>query len=231
MITLRPRQRMRVHVHERQEEVYVVLDGELTLIVEGDEHRLRHGQLARVGPATRRQVVNRGPEPLVLLVVGASAANIHESRDARAWQSWEESGDGRPPADVALPERTCRRPDARAGLSRLPSRADTVTLAPATGCGACAASRDDLTYHQGPPVTGSALQLLTPMSIGPVESRNRFIRSSTSESAGGEDGFIAPAVPRVPRRPRSRGRRAHLHRPLLRPPVGQVDRRHDRHAR
>jgi uncharacterized cupin superfamily protein len=104
VITLRPRQRLRVHVHERQEEVYVVLDGELTLIVERDEHRLRPGQLARVGPATRRQVVNRGPERLVLLVVGASVANLHESRDARAWQSWEESGDGRPPQDVALPD-------------------------------------------------------------------------------------------------------------------------------
>jgi uncharacterized cupin superfamily protein len=104
VLTLRPRQRMRVHIHERQEEVYVVLDGELTLIVEGAEHRLRRGQLARVGPATRRQVVNRGPERLVLLVVGASAANTHDSGDARAWQSWEESGDGRPALDVALPE-------------------------------------------------------------------------------------------------------------------------------
>ena len=104
VIALRPRQRMRVHVHELQEEVYVVLDGELTLIVEGNEHRLRRGQLARVAPATRRQVVNRGPERLVLLVVGASAANIHESGDARAWESWEESGDGRPARDVALPE-------------------------------------------------------------------------------------------------------------------------------
>jgi len=104
VIALRPRQRMRVHVHERQEEVYVVLDGELTLIVEGNEHRLRRGQLARVGPATRRQVVNRGPERLVLLIVGASAANIHDPGDARAWESWEESGDGRPARDVPLPE-------------------------------------------------------------------------------------------------------------------------------
>ena len=79
-------------------------DGELTLTVEGNEHRLRRGQLARVDPATRRQVVNRGPEPLVLLIVGASAANIHDSGDARAWESWEEGGDGRPARDVPLPE-------------------------------------------------------------------------------------------------------------------------------
>src|SRR5437763_252369 len=95
LIRLRPRQRLRVHVHERQEEAYVVLEGELTLIVEGEEHRLARGQLSRVGPTTRRQVVNRGPEPLALLVVGASLANEHQSRDARAWTSWDEGGEGR----------------------------------------------------------------------------------------------------------------------------------------
>jgi uncharacterized cupin superfamily protein len=104
LITLQPRQRLRVHVHERQEEVYAVLDGELTLIVEGREHQLGPGQLARVGPATRRQVVNHGPERLMLLVVGASAENEHESRDARAWESWEEGGEGRPPQEVPLPD-------------------------------------------------------------------------------------------------------------------------------
>lgn len=104
VITLQPRQRLRVHVHESQEEAYVVLEGELTLVVEGEEHRLGRGHFARVGPATRRQVVNRGPERLVMLVVGASAANEHERRDALAWGSWEEDGEGRPPQEVALPE-------------------------------------------------------------------------------------------------------------------------------
>lgn len=104
LITLQPRQRLRVHVHERQEEVYAVLGGELTLVVEGQEHRLGPGHYARLGPVTKRQVVNRGPERLVLLVVGASATNVHERRDARAWESWEEDGEGRPPQEVALPE-------------------------------------------------------------------------------------------------------------------------------
>ena len=36
------------------------------------------------------------------------------------------------------------------------------------------------------------LQVLTPSSIGPVEVRNRFIRSSTSETLADEDGFITP---------------------------------------
>ena len=36
------------------------------------------------------------------------------------------------------------------------------------------------------------LQVLTPSSIGSVAVRNRFIRSSTSESLADEDGFITP---------------------------------------
>jgi 2,4-dienoyl-CoA reductase-like NADH-dependent reductase (Old Yellow Enzyme family) len=36
------------------------------------------------------------------------------------------------------------------------------------------------------------LQVLTPASIGSVQVRNRFIRSSTSETLADEDGFITP---------------------------------------
>jgi uncharacterized cupin superfamily protein len=100
-ITLQPGQRMRVHLHERQDEVYVVLEGTLTLIVEGEEHALGAGFLARVAPQVRRQIGNRGAEPAVLLVVGA--AGEHESRDARAWGSWDEEGEGRSPREVPLP--------------------------------------------------------------------------------------------------------------------------------
>jgi mannose-6-phosphate isomerase-like protein (cupin superfamily) len=100
-ITLQPGQRMRVHVHERQDEVYLVLEGTLTLIVEAEEHTLGAGTLARVGPRTRRQIGNRGNELAVLLVVGA--AGEHVSRDARAWGSWDEEGEGRSPREVPLP--------------------------------------------------------------------------------------------------------------------------------
>jgi 2,4-dienoyl-CoA reductase-like NADH-dependent reductase (Old Yellow Enzyme family) len=41
------------------------------------------------------------------------------------------------------------------------------------------------------------LQVLTPSSIGSVEVRNRFIRSSTSESLADEDGFITPRYRRL----------------------------------
>jgi uncharacterized cupin superfamily protein len=102
LIRLAPRQRGRIHAHERQEEVYLVLEGELTLLVEGAEHVLGRGRLARLGPAVRRQLVNRGPERLVLLALGGDAE--HAGRDGRAWTSWDEGGEGRAPQEVPMPE-------------------------------------------------------------------------------------------------------------------------------
>lgn len=101
-LTLAPRKRLRVHIHERQEEVYLVLEGELTLIVEGEPHVLGVGDLARVSPAARRQLTNPGEERTVVLALGGSGE--HESRDARAWTSWEEEGEGRSPQEVPLPD-------------------------------------------------------------------------------------------------------------------------------
>ena len=101
LITMRPGERGRIHAHERQEEVYLVVEGELTLVVEGEEHVLGRGRLARVGPAVRRALVNRGPERLALLALGGSGD--HAGRDGRAWESWDEGGPGRPPQEVPMP--------------------------------------------------------------------------------------------------------------------------------
>jgi uncharacterized cupin superfamily protein len=101
-LVLRPGQRMRVHIHQKQEEVYLVLEGELNLVVEGEGVKLRTGDLARVGPSTRRQLTNPTQERVVLLALGGSGK--HETRDALAWTNWEETGDGKPPQEVPLPE-------------------------------------------------------------------------------------------------------------------------------
>jgi mannose-6-phosphate isomerase-like protein (cupin superfamily) len=101
LIVLQPGERGRVHAHERQEEVYLVLEGTLTLVLEDGEHALGREQLARVGPSVRRQLVNAGPQRLVLLALGGSGE--HAGRDGRAWASWEESGEGRSPQEVPLP--------------------------------------------------------------------------------------------------------------------------------
>lgn len=101
-LTLRPRQRLRVHRHERQEEIYLVLEGELTLIVEGEPHRLGRGRLARVGPESKRQLTNPTDAPVVVLALGGDGN--HEGRDGIAWSGWDEQGDGRPPQEVPLPD-------------------------------------------------------------------------------------------------------------------------------
>jgi uncharacterized cupin superfamily protein len=110
LIVFEPGQRGRVHAHERQEEVYLVLEGELTLGVEEAEHQLGPGRLVRVGPSVRRQLTNRGARRLVVLAVGG--AGEHHGRDGRAWSGWEEGGEGRPPAEVPLPQ-DLREPDLR----------------------------------------------------------------------------------------------------------------------
>jgi mannose-6-phosphate isomerase-like protein (cupin superfamily) len=101
-IVLAPRQRGRVHSHDHQEEVYLVLEGRLTLIVEGEEHVLEQDALARVPPKVRRQLVNAGTERLVLLALGGSGE--HTGRDGLAWADWEDEGPGAAPQEVPLPE-------------------------------------------------------------------------------------------------------------------------------
>jgi mannose-6-phosphate isomerase-like protein (cupin superfamily) len=99
---LEPRQRGRIHAHERQEEVYLVLEGELTLLDDGDEHAVAADGLVRVAPSVRRQIANTGSQRLILLALGGSGD--HAGRDGRAWEAWDEPGPGRAPQDVPLPD-------------------------------------------------------------------------------------------------------------------------------
>lgn len=100
LIVLQPGQVGRIHRHERQEEVYLVLEGELSLLLEREEHVVPTGSLARVAPEVRRQLVNRRPRRLVLLALGGAVE--HEGRDGVAFASWEAT-EGAPPQDTPLP--------------------------------------------------------------------------------------------------------------------------------
>lgn len=102
VIVLQPGERGRIHAHEHQEEVYLVLEGELTLVVEGEDSALGPDRLVRVGPPVRRQLVNAGPQRVVLLALGGSGE--HMGRDGLAWESWDEESPGRPPQEVPLPQ-------------------------------------------------------------------------------------------------------------------------------
>jgi quercetin dioxygenase-like cupin family protein len=100
LIRLRPRQQGRIHRHERQEEVYVVLEGTLTLEVEGEPRELPRWSLARVAPDVRRRLSNRADELLLVLALGG--AEPHEGRDGTAFTDWDDET-GAPPQDIPLP--------------------------------------------------------------------------------------------------------------------------------
>ncbi|MBB4661190.1 cupin domain-containing protein [Conexibacter arvalis] len=101
LITLQPGQRGRIHAHERQEEVFLVLEGELALTLVDGEHRLGVGELVRVAPGVRRQLVNKRPQRLVLLALGA--AGEHLGRDGIAWTAWDATHSA-PPQETPLPD-------------------------------------------------------------------------------------------------------------------------------
>ena len=87
-IVLGPGQRGRIHRHLHQEEVYLVLEGRLTLVIETEPTGLGEGELIRVAPRLRRQLVNYGPGRLVLLALGGAAE--HQGRDGEAFASWDD---------------------------------------------------------------------------------------------------------------------------------------------
>jgi mannose-6-phosphate isomerase-like protein (cupin superfamily) len=100
-LVLEPRQRGRVHRHARQEEVYLVLAGELTVLVEREPHVLGPGELMRVAPEVRRQLVNLGTERVVLVALGADGE--HVGRDGEAWSDWDSPTSGSP-QEIPLPD-------------------------------------------------------------------------------------------------------------------------------
>jgi mannose-6-phosphate isomerase-like protein (cupin superfamily) len=100
-ILLRPGERGRVHRHARQEEVYLVLEGKLTLFIEGDEHTLGPGELARVAPDVRRAIANIHPENCLLIALGG--AEPHNGRDAEAFTGWDAT-EPSSPQEVPMPE-------------------------------------------------------------------------------------------------------------------------------
>jgi uncharacterized cupin superfamily protein len=102
-MVLQPGQRSRIHSHTGQEEVYLVLEGVLTLVVDGDTHELHPGGVARVAPESRRQLINHRREPLSLIAIGGMVDHEHESRDAIAYIDWDGPAGGGP-ADIPLPD-------------------------------------------------------------------------------------------------------------------------------
>ena len=77
------------HTHDEQEEVYVPLNGSVTLEVGGTSLELAPGMFARVGPAEKRKLI-AGDEPVRILCVGGTPGVAYQPPE------WTEEG-SRPP--------------------------------------------------------------------------------------------------------------------------------------
>ena len=65
------------HAHDSQEEVYFVIDGVATLQAGGEEHELRPGTFARVGPSEKRKLVT-GEEGARVVAIGGVPGKAYE---------------------------------------------------------------------------------------------------------------------------------------------------------
>jgi uncharacterized cupin superfamily protein len=61
-----------------QEEVFLVLRGTPSLVIEGERHRAPEGTFARLDPELRRTVVNEGEEPARVLIASAPRTSGYE---------------------------------------------------------------------------------------------------------------------------------------------------------
>ena len=61
----------RVHYHESRESVYIVLEGEAKIHLNGEEHRLHQGDVAYLSPKDIHGVVGSGPKGLKMIEIWA----------------------------------------------------------------------------------------------------------------------------------------------------------------
>jgi mannose-6-phosphate isomerase-like protein (cupin superfamily) len=66
------------HLHDGQEEVYVVLDGAGAIAIDGEQVALAPDMAVRVGPASKRQLLP-GEEGMRLLIVGGVPGRPYEA--------------------------------------------------------------------------------------------------------------------------------------------------------
>lgn len=64
-----------------QEEIFFVVSGAPTLVVDGVDHPLRAGSFARLDPEPRRTVRNDGDEVAKVLIVSAPRSSGYEAMD------------------------------------------------------------------------------------------------------------------------------------------------------
>jgi quercetin dioxygenase-like cupin family protein len=61
-----------------QVELYVILEGEATMLLDGEEHQAPAGIFASIEPAARRQILNRSDAPVTALLIGVDPDGGYE---------------------------------------------------------------------------------------------------------------------------------------------------------
>jgi uncharacterized cupin superfamily protein len=61
-----------------QEEIFVVLEGDVAIVIDGTEHPAPAGTFARLDPRPLRTVVNKGDEPALVLIASAPTTSGYE---------------------------------------------------------------------------------------------------------------------------------------------------------
>jgi uncharacterized cupin superfamily protein len=61
-----------------QDEVYIVLDGEATMRIDGEEHPAPAGTFASFEPSAKRTILNRSDAPVTALLVGVQPGGGYE---------------------------------------------------------------------------------------------------------------------------------------------------------
>jgi uncharacterized cupin superfamily protein len=80
LVDIEPGERIPEHdeTGRDQEEVFIVIAGDATIVIDGVEHDLPGGALARLAPELRRTVVNTGSRPVRLLIASAPRTSGYE---------------------------------------------------------------------------------------------------------------------------------------------------------
>jgi uncharacterized cupin superfamily protein len=83
MVELAPGESLTEHdeTERDQEEVFVVISGEATVMVDGQEHKARAGTFVRVDPDLLRNVLNRSEDQATLLIASAPRSSGYEPMD------------------------------------------------------------------------------------------------------------------------------------------------------
>ena len=80
MVDIAPGEKIPEHdeTERDQEEVFLALQGDATIVIDGDDHALAEGTFARLGPEATRTVANNGSETIRILIASAPRASGYE---------------------------------------------------------------------------------------------------------------------------------------------------------